>query len=280
MKELYRLGEESGWKYFSTSKKIAWKTGTSFGFRDGWAIGLTPDHAVGVWIGNADGEGRPGLTGTGSAAPVLFDIFSLLKGGSWFEKPKSEMQQVLTCRESGHRSSDLCGKVDTVLITKRGLESTICSNHKTIHLSTDLKYQLHSACSDLNSMAHVKWFVLPPVQEYYYKAKNISYKTLPPFHRDCENPSSLQAMDLVYPKPNARLFIPRDFDGIPGSSIFELAHRNENVAVFWHLDGVYIGSTKRVHKLPINPPEGPHILTLIDESGQSLEEHFTVISTM
>ncbi|MEO5601499.1 MAG: hypothetical protein ABIR06_11295 [Cyclobacteriaceae bacterium] len=190
------------------------------------------------------------------------------------------MHQVLTCRESGHRSSDLCGKVDTVLITKRGLQSTICSNHKTIHLSTDLKYQLHSACSDLNSMAHVNWFVLPPVQEYYYKAKNISYKTLPPFHRDCENPSSLQAMDLVYPKRNARLFIPRGFDGKPGSSIFELAHRNENVAEFWHLDGVYIGSTKRVHKLLINPPEGAHVLTLIDASGQSLKEHFTVISTM
>jgi penicillin-binding protein 1C len=85
-------------------------------------------------------------------------------------------------------------------------------------------------------------------------------------------------MDLVYPKPNARLFIPRDFDGKPGNSIFELAHRDQNIAVFWHLDGTFIGSTKRVHKLPINPPEGMHVLTLVDESGQSIEEQFTVIS--
>ncbi|MDQ2658285.1 MAG: penicillin-binding protein 1C, partial [Bacteroidota bacterium] len=85
LKELYRPAEETGWRFFNTSKKIAWKTGTSFGFRDGWAVGVNGDYAVGVWIGNADGEGRSGLTGTSAAAPLLFDIFSLLKTRRWFE---------------------------------------------------------------------------------------------------------------------------------------------------------------------------------------------------
>src|SRR5690606_30981782 len=57
---LYRPLEESGWKMFSSSKKIAWKTGTSYGFRDGWAIGVTPEYAVGVWIGNRSEERRVG----------------------------------------------------------------------------------------------------------------------------------------------------------------------------------------------------------------------------
>jgi penicillin-binding protein 1C len=129
-------------------------------------------------------------------------------------------------------------------------------------------------------MVHLNWFVLPPVQEYYFKQKNISYKPLPPWQVDCESASSGHPMDLVYPKPNARLFIPRDFDGQPGSSIFELAHADENIAVFWHLDGIFIGSTRRTHKLPVNPPEGSHVLTLIDEKGQSIEEQFTVISSL
>jgi penicillin-binding protein 1C len=47
LKEVYRPGEETGWRYFRSSKKIAWKTGTSFGFRDGWAVGVTPQYAVG-----------------------------------------------------------------------------------------------------------------------------------------------------------------------------------------------------------------------------------------
>ena len=76
LKELYRPGEETGWQHFNSSKPIAWKTGTSFGFRDAWAVGVNPEFAVGVWVGNADGEGRPGLTGTEAAAPLMFNIFS------------------------------------------------------------------------------------------------------------------------------------------------------------------------------------------------------------
>ena len=59
-------------------KQVAWKTGTSYGGRDAWAIGVTPRYVVGVWVGNATGEGRSGLTGVGYAAPILFDIYSLL----------------------------------------------------------------------------------------------------------------------------------------------------------------------------------------------------------
>ncbi|MCK7531856.1 MAG: hypothetical protein MZV63_12950 [Marinilabiliales bacterium] len=64
---------------FRQCPDIAWKTGTSFGYRDAWAVGTTPEYVVAVWAGNADGEGRPGLSGISSAAPLLFDIFRLLQ---------------------------------------------------------------------------------------------------------------------------------------------------------------------------------------------------------
>ena len=63
-----RPEEEGEWQYFSSSKKIGWKTGTSYGNRDAWAVGATPDYAVGVWVGNCSGEGRPLMTGVGYAA--------------------------------------------------------------------------------------------------------------------------------------------------------------------------------------------------------------------
>ncbi|MCL2131683.1 MAG: penicillin-binding protein 1C, partial [Lentimicrobiaceae bacterium] len=65
LSKLSRQEEESQWQTFSSSRKIAWKTGTSFGNRDAWSIGVTPEYAVGVWVGNASGEGRPLLTGIG-----------------------------------------------------------------------------------------------------------------------------------------------------------------------------------------------------------------------
>jgi penicillin-binding protein 1C len=278
LKEVYRPGEESGWKYFNSSKKIAWKTGTSFGLRDGWAVGVTPQYAVGIWVGNADGEGRAGLTGTEAAAPILFDIFSQLPGNSWFQKPLIEMTEVAICAASGHRASPLCHPVDSVFILKAGIETKPCPYHQKIHLSPEKKFRVHSGCMDVNRISHVNWFVLPPVPEYYFKSKNMAYKSLPPFHQDCTTATPFATMELIYPKLHARLFIPRDLDGSAGNAVFELAHRNAKTTIYWHVDGAYIGFTKGLHQMAINATEGTHKLTVVDEDGEQLERFFEVIS--
>lgn len=278
LKEVYRPGEETGWRYFRSSKKIAWKTGTSFGFRDGWAVGVTPQYAVGVWVGNADGEGRPGLTGTETAAPIMFDIFSQLNGNAWFSRPLPEMIEVITCTRSGQLFGQFCEKPDTVLISKSGQVSGLCQFHKGIHLTADKRFRVHSECESLSRVIQQNWFVLPPVQEYYYRTKNITYQPLPPFRADCQPLQAMNNMDLIYPKPNARIFIPRDLDGEPGSTIFELAHRNATTTVYWHIDGEFIGSTKKIHHMALNPPQGKHVLTLVDDTGETLERQFEIIS--
>ena len=56
--------------------RIAFKTGTSYGYRDAWAVGFDGRMTIGVWVGQADGAPVPGLYGRGSAAPILFDAFS------------------------------------------------------------------------------------------------------------------------------------------------------------------------------------------------------------
>src|SRR5690606_36217924 len=61
---------------------IAYKTGTSFGYRDAWALGFDGRHVVGVWLGRPDGAPVPGQTGMSAAAPLLFDVFARLPGGA------------------------------------------------------------------------------------------------------------------------------------------------------------------------------------------------------
>lgn len=280
LKEVYRPGEGTGWKYFSSSKKIAWKTGTSFGFRDGWAVGVNPDYAVGVWVGNADGEGRPGLTGTETAAPILFDIFSALPGNSWFQPPVSEMERITICSLSGQRATELCESIDTISVTRAGLQTQSCSYHKKIHLSADRRYRVHSECASVAEMIPANWFVLPPIQEYYFKSKNLSYRPLPPFRKGCDSPSALLSMDLIYPKPNAKIFVPRELTSQLGHTVFEVIHRNPSINVFWHLDGNFLGTTRKSHKMPLSPPAGQHILTLVDENGETLIRSFKVISAL
>ncbi len=278
LKELYRPGEETGWRNFSSSKNIAWKTGTSFGFRDAWAVGVNADYAVGVWAGNADGEGRPGLVGTEAAAPILFDVFAQLPGHAWFEQPFGDMDPVLICPASGQRVSSLCPVGDTLWVAHAGLQTPACAYHKTVHLSKDHKYRVHSACYPIGEMTTESWFVLPPIMDYYFRAKNLTHKPLPPFRKDCANPVSVPSMEIVYPRQDAKIFIPRDLDGERGSAVFEAAHRTSSATVFWHLDGTYVGSTHRQHHLALAPGQGRHLLTLVDEFGESLDRTFTVIS--
>ena len=277
LKELYRPGEETGWRYFNSKKQIAWKTGTSHGFRDGWAVGVNPDYAIGVWVGNADGEGRPGLTGTEAAAPILFDLFSLMSTQSWFAAPQSELVKIPVCHQSGYRLSERCEKADTIYVTKRGLESGACPFHKKIHLSENLKFRVNSQCENSSKMVDQNWFVLPTVQAYYYKKQN-SYQPLPPYRKDCESSSSIASMDLIYPKADAKIFIPKEITGVTGQTIFEAAHQDAEAIIYWHLDDQFISATTKNHQIRLNPTHGNHVLTLIDNKGELLKRAFSVIS--
>ena len=95
-------------------------------------------------MGNADGEGRPGLTGTEAAAPIMFDIFSQLPTGEWFKKPLQEMKRVIVCRESGNLITDFCESRDTLWVTKTAHDLVQCSNHKLVHLTKDKKFRVVS----------------------------------------------------------------------------------------------------------------------------------------
>lgn len=277
MVEVSRPDEDSGWKQFTSANKVAWKTGTSFGYRDGWAIGLTPKYVVAVWVGNADGEGRPGLIGIQTAAPIMFDIFSLLKPVKWFSQPYDEMEKVAICHQSGCRATDICSPIDNVWIQRSGLSSEPCKYHRIVHLSQDGLYRVNSMCEDVNKMQHASWFVLPPTMELYYKSKNANYKELPPFRNDCET-GGINAMEIIYPKQFSKIYVPIELNGILGKTVFKVAHRMEKSTVYWHLDDKYMGSTYGIHQMGLSPDEGIHILTLVDESGESIVQKFEIVS--
>ncbi len=118
------------------------------------------------------------------------------------------------------------------------------------------------------------------MQEFYFRRKHSSYRILPPYRPGCQDGSALASMDLVYPKPRAKIFIPRELDGRLSTVVFELAHRNPQASVFWHVVGVFMGSTRKSHHLAFQPTKGSHKLTLVDEFGESLERDFEVISDL
>lgn len=277
MEELMRPGEEGLWEQFSSSRRVAWKTGTSFGFRDGWAVGLNPDYVICVWVGNADGEGRPGLTGVEVAAPVLFDIFKLLPAGKWFVKPAHQLSQIRVCRQSGFKAGPYCPDIKIEETSPSGEKTSPCPYHKMIHLDPSGNYRVTDLCVTPSEMQHKSWFILPPAMEYYYRIKHSDYRSLPAWMPGCLDAGQNSVMDMIYPKSGAVVYIPLEFNGERGKVIFTATHRNPEAKIFWHIDQEFVGETQFNHQLSTSPSPGKHTLTLVDENGERLVQNFTVL---
>lgn len=280
MRALERPNQEGVWERFRSSKNVAWKTGTSFGFRDAWAVGVTPTYAIGVWAGNADGEGRPGLVGVQAAAPVLFEILNALPTPSgarqWFEQPYDHLQQMTICADSGYRPLEGC-PVDTVWGTLNSTQVPACPYHQVVHLDQSLQWRVNTSCEPPDRIVHVPRLVLPPLEAHYYRSRHPDYEPLPPFRSDCLASDQEEMMQLIYPKHPTRIFVPVDLDGEYSRTVFTVAHRHPGKTIHWHIDQQFMGSTETFHSMEFHPPPGPHVLTLVDEDGNRLEQRFEII---
>lgn len=243
LKEVNRP-DQLDWRLIGSVRKAAWKTGTSYGFRDAWAVGMTPEYTIGVWAGNAEGAGVPGLTGARAAGPVMFDILNLLpESAGWFQEP-SEGVMADVCPRSGFLAGPDCPERTAMLLPPAALDSEPCPYHGGGE------------------------FALPPVMEWYYR----------PHHPEYSGPRERQdaVMEFIYPSSGATLSFPPQLSGEAPGAVFRLAHRNPGNTVWWHLDGSYVAETTMIHSLRLAPSPGPHILTAVDQDGNSVSVRFTV----
>ena len=243
LKEVNRP-DQLDWRLIGSVRKAAWKTGTSYGFRDAWAVGMTPEYTIGVWAGNAQGSGVPGLTGARAAGPVMFDILNLLpESRGWFREP-TEGVMANVCPDSGYLAGPDCKDAQPMLLPPAALDSEPCPYHSG------------------------GVFALPPTMEWYYR----------PHHPEYGAPRKVQdsVMEFIYQSSGSTLTFPPQLSGEAPGAVFRLAHRNPSTTIWWHLDGSYVGETTLIHDLRLAPEAGPHILTVVDEDGNSLSVRFSV----
>lgn len=277
MRKTGRTTEQEGWQYYS-NKTVAWKTGTSFGFRDAWAVGVNAEYVVAVWVGNADGEGRPGVIGAEAAAPIMFEMFSSLPGKStWFAPPYDHMEEVITCKESGLLASVHCPHTKNIQACQTLEPRPVCGYHKLIWLTTNEKYSLSGSCQNQGHAFQKPWFVLPPAIEHYYKKKNASYLSVPPLNPSCTPTNEDAPMQFIYPSNFQYLMAAKQLNGNEGVIIFKLAHRFEKKSVYWHAGDLYLGSTRDKHEIAVNINPGSYILKAVDEDGFEIFQKFEVL---
>jgi penicillin-binding protein 1C len=275
--EVNRPDAEAHWKNFASAQRIAWKTGTSFGQRDGWAIGSTARYTVAVWVGNATGEGRADLTGVASAAPIMFAIFNRLGPSPWFRMPEADLKQVEVCKEDGYLPAGGCQTVPQWAPLNSHFERQ-SPYHRLVHLDARGR-RVDGRCESPASMQHASWFALPPGQEFYYRKYRAEYRVLPELRADCDAQGDKQnPIDFLYPNFGTRLYIPVDLAGKKGRTVFEAVHRDRDATLYWHLNDQYLGSTATFHQLALDMPPGVHVITVVDQDGNRLARQFEVLA--
>jgi len=270
MQEVNRPDEEGNWRVFESSQAIAWKTGTSYGNRDAWAVGITPRYVVSVWVGNASGEGRPSLTGVRAAAPIMFDIFDQLpKSPAWFKKPESEFIKIPVCRQSGYRAGENCEETDSVSVPLSCLRAMACPYHHRVFTNLQKTKRVNADQMERKNMQAVNYFTLPPLMQKYYMVKHPDYNVLPPFAETAKMISSKNELQILYPKQNSRIYLPREIDGCMGKLVCEAVAAHTNEILYWHVDEQFLAQTNSIHQQTIYLEAGKHTLTIVnDHSGE------------
>ncbi|HEX4912200.1 MAG TPA: penicillin-binding protein 1C [Permianibacter sp.] len=280
MQEVNRPGAELYWRSFSSARPLAWKTGTSFGLRDAWAVGSTPAYTIAVWAGNASGDGVAGLSGSQTAAPLLFALLNQLPDSGWFAEPTADLKWIEVCAEDGLLPQQDCRRRHERVPVSASF-SKVSAWHRRLALDPVSRLRVHAGCTSVASMQMQSWFVLPAAMEHFYRRQHPDYRTLPNWRPDCAANApdqDEQAIGLLYPQDGSQIYIPIDLDGERSQIILEAVHRRADATLYWHLDNEYLGQTRHFHQWPLRTQAGEHLLTLVDDQGQRATRRFTVLA--
>lgn len=276
--EVTRPDDEAHWQAFANARRIAWKTGTSQGYKDAWALGSDGRYTVAVWAGNADGEPKAGLTGTLAAAPLLFDLFNRLGPGGWFPRPDDDLEAVPVCRTDGFLPAEDC-PTETQWIPADAPFDRQSPYQRRVFLDAAGR-RVHGGCESVGRMTAETWFTLPPGPEFYFRQRHPEYRLPPSYRDDCRAaaPEEAPPLALLYPEEGVRVYVPTDLGGRRSRALLEAVHRRSSEVLYWHLDGRYLGATRQFHQRAVDLPAGTHDLTVVDGEGHSVHRRFEVLS--
>ncbi|HEB9286207.1 TPA: penicillin-binding protein 1C [Campylobacter coli] len=247
MKELQRVGLEN----YNKEKIISWKTGTSYGRKDAWAIGATPKYTLGVWVGNFNGEANANLYGVSIAGDLLFEILGLLDEVDLEFAPSDDLMAIKLDSISKYRYDEnlntsyihtLYPKEANILRTSPFLKKVYEYQGKELD-SKDIHFKDAKAFIKLD---------LPAYALHFFQQRNFKF-------------SSKKGVNIIYPKDNLKLILAKDLNGMKGL-VAKVANLN-NEKLFWYLNQklIYEGNENTQN---LNLKEGKYQLFIISQSGE------------
>jgi penicillin-binding protein 1C len=278
LRELRRPDAETYWELYQNQWPIAWKTGTSYGFRDAWAAGVSPLWTIVVWAGNFNGEGNASLSGAPCAGTLLFAIHNALpktRGRNWFDPPVEDLDPATLCLETGFLAGAHCPDTQAAEAPRKMKPLMLCPYHRHVFLSKDGTTEVCSACWSPGEVREADRLSFPPEVAQFLRESGKAAKEAPPHNPRCPAYGAEGALALLYPQEGARLWIPRDLDGKLEKVTLRAVHRDRGVLVHWYLDDRYLGATRGRHVKSCLMRKGGHTLHVVDEYGNRASVGFT-----
>jgi penicillin-binding protein 1C len=275
MKNLKRPGAQYYWNRFDSSWPLAWKTGTSYGQKDAWAIGVSPDWTISVWVGNFTGDGNPNLAGAKSAGPLLFNIFNRLeKQTNWFIETADSTTLYKVCSKSGYLVNRDCPDFEYISLSESSTSFPQCKWHKRYVMTRNEKELLCSSCWGTDKKEIVK-YVLESNISYYLKKRGESVYQLPKHRKSCQNVVN-EKLSFLYPESHSKIAIPRDFNNKKMKIVTKISSNNSSKTFYWYINNLYLGeSNSPEYTLSCSP--GSYTITVVDNNGNRAKQFFSVL---
>lgn len=263
---------------------LAWKTGTSYGFRDSWALGVAGNYSMGVWVGRPDGSPLPGTNGGATAAPLLFSVSERVNASehdpSLLPTQPASVTETTICWPLGREEADtpigLCHEHRKAWVLDHTVPPTLPdpADHEWGGLL--VKFQINpvsgkridDACST-GSGTEREVALWPRALEPWLNADRKRSAQIPPFHPSCARPPSLASGTVKIEGVNngAILRAPIGAAGFPSVTLKASGAQGKS---YWFINGAprYTsnGETPVIHTFA---NAGGFQIAVVDEQGRT-----------
>jgi penicillin-binding protein 1C len=262
----------ASWEFSPTRSKVAFKTGTSFGRRDAWCVGYTPDTTIGVWLGNADNQGSAALIGHDAAAPVVINLFNELTRtkDTWFSRPAG-VQTRKVCVLSGLPAGEECHDIVEDLFIPGVSDNNSCGVHRRVFIRKKdgrevCRYCMAGKPNEYYSKVFEAW---PPDMTRFLRSRGQKFQAIPSHNQDCTHFFTRFTPHITSPKPQGKYEIQ---PGLPLKSqkvSFSVQAGPDVQEVYWFVGTHLVAQGKPDQVFYWNPQAGQWDVSVVDSRCRS-----------
>ncbi len=267
---------------------IAWKTGTSWAFRDAWSVGISGPYVLAVWIGNFDGEGNASFVGRSAAAPLLFSLFDAVYPSQGWRLEDSinvgalNIKKVDICSNTGDLPGKYCPRTTKSWFIPGVSPIKVSTIHRaiTIDNATGLRVCQHANHDQSYQATSQQVFEFWPSDFLrLFRQAGISLKTPPAFSPQCDL-SDKSAFGIT-PKIQSPLktisYVIQTHNTASNTIPFVATADSDVNTLFWFVDGSFVGQSSPNKPLSWQAQNGSFKVTVVDDSGRAATSTIRVL---